>query len=586
MTKAKVNLKPKSILENRPQLSKVLTGIAGLDVITDGGLPKGRPTLVCGNAGCGKTLLAMEFIVRGATQFNENGVFMAFEESTKDLISNVASLGFDLNGLIANKKVVVDFVYIDRNEITEAGEYNLDALFIRLGAAIDSIGAKRVVLDTIESLFASLPNQSILRAELHRLFRWLKDKGVTAVITGEGGLETNSGRGLEEFVSDCVIVLQNRVEDQISSRILRIVKYRGSLHGTNEYPFLIDEDGISLIPITVARLNYESTNTRVSSGIPKLDMMFGGKGFYRGSSILVSGTAGTGKTSFMAHFADAACKRNERTIFFAFEESPSQIIRNMGSIGIDLDKWVKKGLLKIESTRPSQYGLEMHLIIIQKKIAAFDPKAVIFDPLSSFTDEPNITKIKRMLLKLVDYLKSRSITAMLSSLSHFGTPEEGSTIAISSLIDSWIFLRDLEANGERNRGMFILKSRGMSHSKQVREFVITDHGVDLCDIYVGSGTVLMGGARLNMQAQEKASAVKLQQQIELRRFDLENKRQVLDSKIAAMRAEFAAQEAGSLKMIADEKMREEQIDSDRNAMQRKRNDDEKITSLKAKRESK
>lgn len=572
-TKKKTNAKPKLVQKRRPQLPKVLTGIEGLDIITNGGLPKGRPTLVCGNAGCGKTLLAMEFLVRGATQFNEPGVFMAFEESTKDLINNVASLGFDLKGLIATKQIAVDFVYIERDDIAEAGEYNLDALFIRLGVAIDAIGAKRVVLDTIESLFTSLPNPTILRAELRRLFRWLKDKGVTAVITGESGVDTISRQGLEEYVSDCVILLDNRIDDEVCSRRLRIVKYRGSLHGTNEYPFLIDEDGISLIPVTSARLNYEAVTGRVSSGIERLDSMLSAKGFYRDSSILVSGTAGTGKTSFLAHFANAACKRGERVLFFAFEESPSQIARNMKSIGIDLDRWIKKGLFKVESTRPSQYGLDMHLIMIQKMVNAYVPKIVVIDPITSFSDHTNTSEVKRILMRLVDFLKSKGITAMFSSLTPSGEPVETSHVAISSLIDSWILLRDMESNGERNRALYVLKSRGMAHSNQVREFLITNNGVELIDVYAGTSSVLMGGARLNMLAQEKALLIVKQEEEQLRQVDLQTKRNVLDAKIATMRAEFAVDEVANKKLIAQEKLRAVQLKAEKTAMETMRKSD-------------
>jgi len=586
MTKTKTASKHKKKIKvlpvKRPQLPKVLTGIEGLDTITNGGLPKGRPTLVCGNTGCGKTLLAMEFLVKGATQFNEPGVFMAFEESTKDLVANIASLGFDLKGLIASKKIAVDFVYIERDQVAQAGEYNLDALFIRLGSAIDAIGAKRVVLDTIESLFSSLPNQAILRAELRRLFRWLKDKGVTAIITGESGVDTISRQGLEEYVSDCVILLDNRVEDQIGTRRLRIVKYRGSLHGTNEYPFLIDEDGLSLTPITKAALNYHAASGRVSTGIPRLDTMLGSKGFYRGSSVMYSGTAGTGKSSFLAHFADAACKRGERVLFCAFEESPSQITRNMKSIGFDLDRWIKKDLLKIESIRPSQFGLDMHLIMIQKAVDEFKPQIVIMDPITSFVGHANDSRVKNILMKLVDFLKSKGITAMFSSLTPSGSPTETSHVAISSLIDSWILLRDLECNGERNRSLYILKSRGMSHSNQVREFLITDKGVELVDVYSGAHGIVTGGARLSMLAQEKALDVKAQEEIELRHLAVESKRNILDAKIAEMRAEFAAQEAANITLSAQEKKRSTQLSADKTAMRKIRMSDSSKLATKGK----
>ncbi len=586
MAKAKVNQKPKFMPEHRPQLLKALTGIDGLDIITDGGLPKGRATLICGGTGTGKTLIAMEFLLRGAKQCNEPGVFMAFEESTNDLIANVASIGFDLKGLIAGKKVVVDFVYIDRNEIVEAGDYNLDALFIRLGAAIDSIGAKRVVLDTIESLFSSLPNPAVLRAELRRLFRWFKDKGVTAVITGEGGIDTLSRQGIEEFVSDCVINLTISIEDRVASRRLRIVKYRGSSHGTNEYPFVIDSEGVSLIPITASRLEHQVSNTRVSSGIPRLDTMLGGEGFFKGSVILISGTSGTGKTTFMSHFADAACRRNERVVYFSFEESPDQISRNMCSVGLNLDQWVQKGLLHMESRRPTQCGLDMHLVLALKVIAKYAPKVVIMDPVTSFSDIANFSDVKRILMKFVDHMKSLGITIMFGSLTTSGLPSEVSAVTISSLIDSWILLRDLESDGERNRGIYILKSRGMSHSNQVREFLISDHGVEIFDVYLGSGGVATGGARLNMLAHEKASGLKLQEEIELRQIDLENKRNVLDARIAAMRAEFAAEESNNLKIIAQEKTAQVQLSQDRTAMGKVRDVDAKHTPLQGKRKSK
>lgn len=476
MTKPKPVAKSKLVSKPRPQLPKAPTGIQGLDEITGGGLPKGRPTLVCGGAGCGKTLLAMEFLVRGATEFNEPGVFMAFEESAQDLTQNVASLGFDLKDLVARKKIVLDYVYIERSEIEEAGEYDLEGLFIRLGAAIDSIGAKRVVLDTIESLFAGLPNPLILRAELRRLFRWLKDKGVTAIITGERGEGTLTRQGLEEYVSDCVIVLDHRVSEQTSSRRLRVVKYRGSTHGTNEYPFLIDADGISVLPVTSLALEHIASSEKISTGIPRLDAMLGGAGYYRGSSVLVSGTAGTGKSSFAAHFADAACRRGERVLYFSFEESPSQIMRNMRSIGIDLKQWVKKGLLQIQAHRPSSAGLETHLAMKHKVIAEFKPQVVILDPLNSFVVGDNEIGVHSMLMRLLDYLKMQQITGLFTNLTSSGGVLEQTEVAISSLIDTWLLLRAIESGGERNRDLTVLKSRGMAHSNQAREFLLTDHG--------------------------------------------------------------------------------------------------------------
>jgi circadian clock protein KaiC len=564
----------------RKQLPKAPTGIQGLDEITGGGLPKGRPTLVCGGAGCGKTLLAMEFLVRGATQFNEPGVFMAFEETAKDLTQNVASLGFDLKDLIARKKIALDYVYIERSEIEETGEYDLEGLFIRLGHAIDSIGAKRVVLDTIESLFAGLPNPLILRAELRRLFRWLKDKGVTAIITGERGEETLTRQGLEEYVSDCVIVLDHRVNDQVSSRRLRVIKYRGSTHGTNEYPFLIDKDGISVLPVTSLGLRQVASTGRIPTGVARLDTMLGGAGYYRGSSVLVSGMAGTGKSSLAAHFAEAACSRGERALYFSFEESPSQIMRNMRSIGIDLEPWVQKGLLQFQATRPAFTGLEMHLTRMHKAINAFKPSVVIVDPVNSFVIGGNENEVTSMLMRLMDFLKMNQITGLYTSLISGGGVLEETGVAISSLIDTWLLLRGIEIGGERNRGLIVLKSRGMAHSNQIREFVLTDHGVELHEVYVGPQGVLTGSARLAQEAQEKARKLTRQQETERKQLELERKRKALEAQIAAMRTEFEAQAAESLGIIGQEQAQEAQLAQERMDMGRSRKADAKPSKTK------
>jgi len=531
------------------RLHKSPTGIKGFDEITGGGVPKGRPILVCGGAGCGKTLFAIEFLVRGATEFNEPGVFMSFEETNEELTINVASLGFDLKDLILKKKLVLDHVHIERSEIEETGEYDLEALFIRLGYAIDSIGAKRVVLDTIESLFAGLPNQLILRAELRRLFRWLKDKGVTAIITGERGDDKLTRQGLEEYVSDCVIMLDHRVNEQTSTRRLRIVKYRGSMHGTNEYPFLIDETGFSVLPVTSLGLKHTVSNDRVSSGISALDKMLEGKGYFRGSTVLISGTAGVGKTSIAAHFAEAACKRGERVIFFCFEESPNQLIRNMLSIGIDLEPWVKKGLLLFHATRPTLYGLEMHLAVTQKAVNAFKPNIVILDPINTFVISDNDIEIKTMLMRIVDFLKANEITALFTSLTSGDSSLESSETGISSLIDTWILLRDIELSGERNRGMYVLKSRGMANSNQIREFILTDHGVKLREAYIGSKGVLTGSARVAQEANESAELLIRKKDVERKKREIEQKRKALKAQISALHFEFESQETEAIKMI-------------------------------------
>ena len=552
--------------------SKCPSGIRGLDEITFGGLPKGRPTLVCGSTGSGKTLMAMEFLVRGATVYNEPGVFMAFEETAEELAQNVSSLGFDLNKLIEQKKIVVDYVKVERSEIEETGEYDLEGLFVRLNYAIDSIGAKRVVLDTIESLFAGLNNEAILRAELRRLFHWLKDKGVTAIITAERGESTLTRYGLEEYVSDCVILLDHRVQNQISTRRLRIIKYRGSVHGTNEYPFLIDELGISIMPITSMALNYEVSTERVSSGIPRLDTMLEGKGFYRGDVILVSGTAGTGKTSVAASFANETCQRGERCLYFAFEESSNQIVRNMSSIGIKLESGVKKGILQIHAVRWTFYGLETHLVSMQKLIDDFKPNVVIVDPITNLINAGEEADVKSMLTRLINYLKTKGITAMFTNLTYV-TNVERTEMEVSSIMDTWILLRDIEIGGERNRLIYILKSRGMAHSNQIREFLLTNKGIDIIDVYTGQAGVLTGSARLSQEALERSEEESRKEGNERLQRELERRHKAMEAQVTALQAEYATKEDEIKQLIGQQKRKEKTLSENREEMARQRKAD-------------
>jgi len=538
------------------ELKKSPTGINGLDEITRGGLPLGRPTLICGSAGCGKTLMSLEYVIRGALEFNEPGVFMAFEEKSEELATNVASLGFDINQLIANKLLRVDHVHIERSEIEETGEYDLDGLFIRLGYAIDSIGAKRVVLDTIENLFSGLDNQSILRSELRRLFQWLKEKGVTAIITGERGESSLTRQGLEEYVSDCVILLENRIANQISTRLLRIVKYRGSMHGTNEYPFLIDEEGISVLPVTSLQLNAPVSTESISSGIDSLDTMLGGGGFYKGSSVLVSGTAGTGKTSIASSFANATCLDGKKCIYFAFEESPMQIRRNMLSIGMDLNAHVEAGLLEFNSSRPTLFGLEMHLVAIHKKIKKFKPDVVILDPITNLITVGSVAEVKAMLIRLIDYLQNEQITVMFTALALNNTINEQTDEGISSLVDAWLLIRDIEFNGERNRGLYVMKSRGKGHSNQVREFIITNDGLDLVDVYLGPAGVLTGSARESHIANEKSGIALRGQAVNRKDREILRKKKVLEAKISGLQTEFESLEEDLNKSYEDEELKE------------------------------
>jgi circadian clock protein KaiC len=542
--------RPKSLSKATP-LPKCPTGIQGLDEITGGGLPRGRPTLVCGGAGCGKTLLAAEFLVRGAVEFDEPGVLMAFEETEAELKANVASLGFDLAGLVRRKKILLDYVHVERSEVQESGEYDLEGIFVRLNHAIDSIGAKRVVLDTLEVLFASLPNEAILRAELRRLFRWLKAKGVTAVITAERGLAHLTRHGLEEYVSDCVILLDHRVFDQIATRHLRVVKYRGALHGTNEFPFLIGADGISVLPITSLALNHQASSERVATGIPRLDAMLGGRGFFRGSSILLTGTSGTGKTIISANFAQAAGRRGERALYFSFEESPNQIIRNLHSIGLRLEPLVKRGLLRIHSARPSLYGLEMHLATMFKEIAEFRPDVVIVDPITSLMDLGTASEGKGMVTRLIDFLKAGQVTSLFTSLTQGGHPLQQSEAAMSSLMDSWLLLQDFEGNGERNRVLYVLKARGMAHSNQIREFLISDRGIDVVDAYIGPSGVLTGSARAAQNALEKAAVLAGQQEAAQLERQAKRKHAALERHISGLRADYET-EALESRRIAEQ----------------------------------
>jgi circadian clock protein KaiC len=566
----------KKLTDSASPLSKALTGIVGLDEITGGGLPAGRPTLICGSAGCGKTMLAMEFLVRGAMQLGEPGVFMMFEENAAELTANVRSLGFDLEKLAAQKKIALEYVHIERSEIEETGEYDLEGLFIRLGHAIDSIGAKRVVLDTVEALFAGLPNHAVLRAELRRLFRWLKDRGMTAIITGEKGEGNSITRyGLEEYVADCVIVLDQRIQDQISTRRLRVLKYRGTSHGMNEYPFLIGPHGFSVLPITSLQLDHQVSMQRVPTGIARLDQMLGSQGFFRGSSVLVSGSPGTGKSSIAARFVETACQRGERALFFAYEESNAQIVRNMRSVGIDLERWMKKGLLEIHSSRPTLQGHEQHLVMMHDVVRAFRPTVVAVDPITNLFMAQNDAEVKPTLMRLIDFLKKEQITAIFTSLTTGGdatSAPEDSQIGVSSLMDTWLLLRNLEFNGERNRTLFVRKSRGMAHSNQVREFVLSDKGIDLVDVYLGGDRVLTGSARVAQEAQERAAATMRGQDHQRKLRQLASKRKVIEAQIAALQAEADAETEEVHFALAQETLEEQTIlqNTDAIAQQRRR----------------
>ncbi|HEX3861088.1 MAG TPA: circadian clock protein KaiC [Stellaceae bacterium] len=548
-------------LDMLPGLLKSKTGIAGLDEITFGGLPTGRPTLVCGGAGCGKTLLAMTFLVNG-TALGEPGVYMSFEERSEDLVANVASLGHDLSGMEAAGKLTIDYVRVERSEIEETGEYDLEGLFVRLGYAVEKVGAKRVVLDTIEALFASFSDAAVLRSELRRLFGWLKERGLTAIITGEQGDGQLTRFGLEEYVSDCVIFLDNRIEDQITTRRLRVVKYRGSAHGTNEYPFLIDAQGISVLPVGAFQLDRRPSSDIVPTGIAGLDVMLGKGGFYRGSSVLLSGVAGTGKTTIGGYLADAACRRGERSLYFVLEESAQEICRNARSIGLDLQQHVDAGTLRFEASRPSLYGLEMHLARMHRDLLDFNPSVVVIDPISAFRGPDS--EVHSTLLRMVDLLKSRGVTSLFTSLLGSQALNEGSDQGLSSLMDVWIKLMDIQEGGERNRILYVIKARGMSHSNQVREYSMTATGIDLIAPYIGPEGVLTGTSRVTQETRDQINSDRRQQEIERRKRELGRRREAAERQIAELRAKLEADEEEERTLLEEEDIHDRVLADARN----------------------
>jgi len=538
-------------------LEKASSGVPGFEDITHGGLPRGRPTLVCGSAGCGKTLFGMQFLVKGAIEKDEPGVFVAFEETESDLRTNVASLGWDLDTLFNQKKFTVESIIISPDEITEAGQYDLEGLFVRLDAAIREVGARRIVLDTVETLFGAFMDAHIVRAEFRRLLQWLKDRGITAIVTAERGDGHLTRFGIEEYVSDCVIELSQTMHGQTTRRHLRILKYRGSGHGTNAYPFLIGQRGIHLFPVTELGLDFPVSEERISSGIHRLDEMLGGKGFYRASSLLLSGTAGTGKSSISASFAAAACARGEQVLYISYEESRTQIIRNMKSIGIDLQKWYENGRLVFHTERVTSHDLEEHFFLVKEIIDINQPEVVIIDPVSNMLQMGSPNEVKNLMTRLIDLLKSRGITTLATELVSGGNPMEATNTDISSLIDSWLLLREIESGGERNRLLYVLKSRGMSHSHQVREFILTDHGIELKDVYEGPAGLVTGTARYTQERQEEAQRQHRLEEIERRKNELARKQNLKAAKLKEIEAQFRGEEEELERMIREAEQEEE-----------------------------
>ena len=539
------------------KLKKAQTGINGFDEITDGGLPKNRPTIICGNTGCGKTVMSMEFLVKGALKYNEPGVFMSFEETNDELATNMESLHFDLASLIKQKKIYIEYLEIDKTQIIEAGRYDLEGLFVRLQNAINSIGAKRVVLDSLDALFYGLDNK-VLRQEIKRLFKWLKEKKITAIITSEIDNGFITKNGLEQYVADCVIALDNRVINQTTTRRLRIVKMRGSVHGNNEYPFIIDRMGISVLPLMSQLINQSLSTNRISSGIKDLDGMLDGKGFFEGSSILVSGSAGTGKTSIAVSLINSTCKQNIPGLYCAFEESTSQITRNMRSIGLNIEPHIKSGILKVYSSRPTLQNLELHLISIQKIIEEFKPKIIVLDPVTNLMSEGINSEIRQMLAHFVDYLKGLNITTLFTAAITLETIKSNpSDEGISAMMDTWILVRDIETNNERNRGIYVLKSRGMNHSTQVREFVITDNGIALLPIYVSPEGILTGSAKLEHTLKVEEENKLRENKIKNEKSEIERKRKIMEENIAVLKAKFESEVEALIQTKVENNLKEE-----------------------------
>jgi circadian clock protein KaiC len=552
----------------RSQLPKSPTGIRGFDEITDGGLPTGRPSLVCGPPGTGKSLYALQFLVNGATHYDEPGVFVAFEENRTELVANAGSVNFDLDGLERDGRLLVDALTLGP-QVVDTGEFDLEALMVRLAFAVDKIGAKRIAIDNVEALFDAFSRPSLVRSELRRLFRWLKDRGLTAVITAERGEGMLTRHGIEEYLSDCVVVLDDRIVQDVATRRLRVLKYRGSTHGRNEYPFLIGADGLEVLPITSLGLNQEVSSERVSTGVAGLDEMLGGEGVFRGSAILVNGSSGTGKTTIAASFADAACRRGEVTLFFSFEESQSQIYRNMASVGLDMEGWVQRGLLHFHCERPTTRGLEDHLAVMQELIQKFAPTLVVIDPVSSLARGATPFDVSAMLMRQVYYLKSAGITAVMTVLNE-ETGLQQAIMNISSLVDTSLEVVIMEGLGERNRGVYVLKSRGMAHSNQIREFLLSDIGVDVVPVVVGEDGVLTGSARIAAESAERVAAQGLSQESADLARALEQRRETVDAHVATLRADFAAEERLSQRLIEASERRQEAVLADRVAQGRRR----------------
>ncbi|WP_240236172.1 circadian clock protein KaiC [Nocardioides sp. CFH 31398] len=517
-------------------LEKAATGIEGFDDITFGGLPRARATIVTGAAGSGKSMFGVEFLAQGARAYGEPGVLLSFEETADELVANAASIGVDLRAMADEGTLVVDSAAGDLDDLVQSGAFDLEGLLLRLAAAIDAVGARRVVLDTVETLFSTLPDETTVRREFARLLRWLKERDLTVVVTAERGQQGRLTRhGIEEYVSDCVVVLDHRVEDEVATRRMRVAKYRGSPHGTNEFPFLISGRGLVVMPLHHDELT-EVSEERVSLGIPELDTMVGG-GVFRGSTIMISGSAGTGKTSIAACAADAACRRGEKALFLSFEEPSGQVVRNMRSIGLDLQHWIDKGLLVVQHMRPAITGLEAHLASLHMILDEHPAEVVVLDAVASLSRGVASYASASAVARDIAMLRLRGATTVLTALA--GTHDDPHTdVSASSLVDAWLLVRNVENDGERNRLLMTIKNRGSFHSNQVREFLLTDDGPRLVDVFVGPDGVLTGSAREQQEARDASTEDARRRDQERRRASIERRREEVEAQIATLRRQL------------------------------------------------
>ena len=516
----------------------VSTGVKGLDDVLGGGIPQGHAMLLVGKPGTGKSILSMEYLLHGIELHKENGVYISFEESEKQIISNAASFGWKFEEMVKKNKLAISYIDMQPEQMRTVGDYDLSALILRVKGAIKKVNARRVVIDGINNLLSTFDDERIIRSDLLRLIREIKEVNATIFITGERGHDSWSKMGFEEYLADGLMHLDNRTDGNYQTREIQVVKCRGINHYTGKSPFIINSEGMSIRPLITADFDYKVLKSRVSTGIADIDNMLGGKGLYRGSTVYITGPSGAGKTSISSSFANGACSRGERALFLAFEESSDQIIRNMKSIGLSLDKWVNEKLLYFYTARATTNSLEGHLDNIMTMVREVEPTCVVLDPISAFRPIANENETKLMLIRLNDYLRARKITTVFTALSSDGEYSEHADVQLSSIADTWIVVRIMDYKGERNNVMQLMKSRGMSHSRQMKEMYFTGNGLKLQNVYQGPEGVLTGAARIGQEKYEKLKEARNVIEIDKNRKKIERKKSLLEASIEALKHEY------------------------------------------------